>query len=57
MKNLSDTLLVGRSGNILIVGRRRLNNESVEIINAFQGDEAKELYEKLITKKEAVKDE
>lgn len=33
---------------ILIVGRKRLN-ESTEIINAFDGDEAKELYERLIT--------
>lgn len=37
---------------ILIVGRKRLN-ESVEVINAFGGDEAKELYEKL-TKVEVV---
>ena len=36
---------------ILIVGRKKLN-ESTEIINAFDGDEAKELYERLI----AVKD-
>lgn len=35
---------------ILIVGRKRMN-ESTEIINAFQGKEAVELYEKLITKK------
>lgn len=35
---------------VLIVGRKRMN-QSVEIINAFQGDEARELYEKLITKK------
>ena len=33
---------------ILIVGRKRLN-DSIEIINAFDGDEAKELYERLIT--------
>lgn len=26
-------------------------NQSVEIINAFQGDEARGLYEKLVTKK------
>ena len=26
-------------------------NQSVEIINAFQGNEARELYEKLVTKK------
>lgn len=33
----------------LIVGRKRMN-QSVEIINAFQGDEARELYEKLVIK-------
>lgn len=31
---------------VLIVGRKR-PNQSVEIINAFQGQEAVELYEKL----------
>ena len=36
---------------ILIVGRKRLN-ESTEIINAFDDDEAKELYERLITVKD-----
>lgn len=36
---------------ILIVGRKRLN-DSIEIINAFDGDEAKELYERLITVKD-----
>lgn len=35
---------------VLIVGRKRMN-QSVEIINAFQRDEARELYEKLVTKK------
>jgi len=34
----------------MVVGRKRMN-QSVEIINAFQGDEARELYEKLVTKK------
>ena len=55
MSALSDTLLVGvdfskKDKGVLIVGRKR-PNESVDIINAFQGEEAKELYEKLITKK------
>ena len=55
MSALSDTLLVGvdfskKDNGVLIVGRKR-PNESVDIINAFQGEEAKELYEKLITKK------
>lgn len=34
-----------------IVGRKR-KNESIEIINAFQGEEALDLYKKLVTKKE-----
>ena len=32
---------------VMVVGRKRMN-QSVEIINAFQGDEARELYERLI---------
>ena len=43
----------GEDAGVLIVGRKRMN-ESVEIINAFQGEEAQELYKKLITKKEKV---
>lgn len=55
--NITDTVLVsydynaGKDNAVLIVGRKR-PNQSVEIINAFQGEEAKELYKKLITKKE-----
>lgn len=42
---------------VMVVGRKRMN-QSVEIINAFQGDEARELYERLITtKKKGVKSE
>ena len=37
---------------ILIVGKKRLN-QSVEIINAFQGDEAIELYNRLTTVKKS----
>ena len=47
----SDSLLVGyeSSGDstVLIIGRKRIN-QSVEIINAFQGEEATEIYKKLI---------
>ena len=50
-----DTLLVGRSGDVLVVGRKRMN-ESVEIVNAFQGEEAAELYKRLITKKDIEND-
>lgn len=51
-----DTLLIGvdiSKGEdlaVLTVGRKRMN-QSVEIVNAFAGKEAIELYEKLITKK------
>ena len=56
MINLSDTLLVSisfseKDKGVLIVGRQR-KNQSIEIVNAFQGDEALELYKKLVTKKE-----
>lgn len=44
-----DTLLVGRSGSVLIVGRKNAKGV-VDIVNAFQGDEAEDLYLKLITK-------
>ena len=36
---------------ILVIGKRGPSG-SVEIVNAFQGDEAEELYNKLITKQE-----
>ena len=55
---LSDTVLVSfnrespTSDPILIVGRKR-KNQSVEIINAFQDDEAVELYNRLITVKKS----
>lgn len=58
MKNsITDSILVGfnRSNNgdntVLIVGRKR-PNKSVDIINAFEGDEALELYRRLVTKKD-----
>ena len=40
---------------ILIVGRKR-KNQSVEVINAFHGDEAVELYTKLTTVKKSEDD-
>ena len=58
---LSDTVLVSFDREspsfdpILIVGRKR-KNQSVEIINAFQGDEATELYTKLTTVKKSEDD-
>ena len=58
MPRLSDTVLVSfnrespTSDPILIVGRKR-KNQSVEIINAFQGNEAVELYNRLTTVKKS----
>lgn len=54
MENKSDTFLVSfdySHGNIpvLIVGRK--DKGGLNIINAFKGEEAKELYQKLTTKK------
>lgn len=50
-----DTLLVSRSGDVLVIGRKR-PNESLEIVNAFQGDEAEELYRRLLEKKPVKED-
>ena len=54
-QNITDSILIGydqseNDNTVLVVGRKR-PNQSVDIINAFQGEEAKELYERLITKK------
>ena len=55
--NDSDCVLVafnpsnGIDNCVLLVGRRG-SRGGTDIINAFQGPEAKELYEKLVTKKE-----
>lgn len=55
-KITSDALIVGidfskgEELGVLIVGRKRPNG-SVEIINAFQGEEVRCMYERLITKK------
>ena len=42
----------GGDADVLVVGSRT-NKGETDIINAFQGKEARELYEKLVTKKEA----
>lgn len=56
MESLNDTLLVSidiREGEsaLMLVGRKR-KGEMLEVINTFQGEEAKDIYNKLITKKE-----
>ena len=51
---LSDTILISfaretpDSDPVLIVGRKRMN-KSVDIINAFEGKEALDIYERLTT--------
>lgn len=42
----------GLDKEILIVGKQTARNKPVEIVNAFQGKEAREIYEKLTSKKE-----
>ena len=60
---LSDTILVSfaretpDSDPVVIVGRRRMNG-STDIVNAFEGKEALDIYEKLtIVNKDGGKDE
>lgn len=56
MKSLTDTLLVSidlsasENNAVLIVGRKK-PNQSVEIVNAFDGEEAVALYKELTTVK------
>lgn len=56
MKSITDTLLVSidlsasENNAVLIVGRKK-PNQSVEIVNAFDGEEAVVLYKKLTTVK------
>lgn len=61
MKNprINESLIIGvdfseRDDGVLIVGRQK--NGEVTIINAFQGKEAFDIYEKLITVKKGVSD-
>lgn len=55
--NVNESLIVGvdftrgKDVGVLIVGRKKPGND-IEIVNAFQGEEAYQLYSKLITKKE-----
>ena len=50
-----DTLLIstsfsGEGTGVLLVGRKK-KNQAVDIINAFQGEDAKKIYEMLVTKR------
>ena len=56
MEKTSDSLIIGfdsssgKYGTVLIVGSKK-PREAVDVINAFDGEEALELYKKLITPK------
>lgn len=56
MESLNDTLLVSidiqEGGSALMLIGRKRKGEMLEIVNTFQGEEAKDIYNKLITKKE-----
>lgn len=41
----------GKDHSVLIVGQKKPGKD-IDIINAFQGEEAEELYHKLVTRKE-----
>ena len=47
---VSVTYDVNGKVNLMVVGKKR-KNESVEIVNAFQGEDAVRLYNELITKR------
>lgn len=57
-----DTLLVGwdnsngPDGRVLVVGRKTWG-EAIDIVNAFEGDEAEELYRRLISRSEGGENE
>ena len=44
----------GKDLGVLIIGKQE--NGHIEIVNAFQGEEAKDLYNRLITRKEKIHD-
>lgn len=56
MEKIVESLIIGfnssagKDGSVLIVGRKK-PREAVDIINAFEGEEALELYKKLVTPK------
>lgn len=57
-KSINESVIVGvnfsdKDQGVLIVGRQK--NGVMDIINAFQDEEAYELYMKLVTKKEKEK--
>lgn len=56
MEKTVDSLIIGfvssanKDGTVLVVGRKK-PREAVDVINAFNGEEALELYKKLVTPK------
>lgn len=59
-RGLSDTLLVSISmsdpdNGVLIVGRKR-KDKTVDVVNAFQGEKAREIYNMLTRKENKVRE-
>lgn len=61
MESLNDTLLISidirKSENALMLVGRKRRGEMLEIINSFQGQEARDIYNKLTEKKESNEDD
>ena len=61
MESLNDTLLISidirKSENTLMLVSRKRRGEMLEIINSFQGQEARDIYNKLTEKKESNEDD
>ena len=53
-ENMNESIIVGfdstnGDNSVLIVGRKNINKNRIDIINAFEGKEAEDLYLKLTT--------
>lgn len=53
-ENVNESIIVGfdstnGDNSVLIVGRKNINKNRIDIINAFEGKEAEDLYLKLTT--------
>ena len=52
MKSVDSIIVSFDSENTVMLVGRKVQKKDVEVINAFQGEEARELYRRLITVKE-----
>ena len=54
MKSVDSIIVSFDSENTVILVGRKVQKKDVEVINAFQGEEARELYRKLTEKRESI---